>query len=160
MTDMPDPVLWPNSFRITPHFRLQDFDCHELGGGVPYPEDLIITRLIPLCRDILEPIRHLIAGDTPVVVLSGWRTPTWNEHEGGAPDSRHLYGDAADIWCPSLGLAAGPALYLAVLSLHRHGILPTLGGLGKYPNRIHVDTRPHAPGVLALWDYTTTGSRG
>lgn len=153
------PDLWPAGPFAPPHFRVDDFACHD-EHATRYPASLVESVLMPLCRDILEPIRRFVCGDKAVLVLSGYRTPTWNTHEGGAPNSRHVHGDAADIWCPSLGPAAGPALYLAILSLHRAGLLPALGGLGKYSNRVHVDARPHAPQQLATWDFTSSGARG
>jgi hypothetical protein len=151
--------LWPLSFKASEHFKVSDFNCNDT-AGTPYPPDKIMTVLLPFCLTILEVIRTYVASDRPIIVLSGYRTPEWNEHEGGAPDSRHIHGDAADIWCPSLGLTAGPELYLAVLSLHRAGFLPRLGGLGRYSNRIHVDTRPHSAGTLSTWDNVAIGTRG
>lgn len=152
-------LFWPASFHLSEHFRVTDFACHD-PHATPCPTELVERAAQPLCQSVLEPIRHFVCGDRPVLIASGYRTPEWNAHEGGAEDSRHLHGDAADIWCPSLGLTAGPALYLAVLALHRAGLLPDLGGLGRYENRIHVDTRPHQAGELVTWDNCTYGARG
>jgi len=152
-------TLWPESVRASEHFLVQDFSCHD-EHGTPYPTDKIASVLMPFCGGTLETIRHFVCGDKFMLVLSGFRTPAWNVHEGGAADSRHVHGDGADVWCPPLGLTAGPALYLAILALHRAGLLPNLGGLGKYGNRVHVDDRPHEPGGLVVWDNTTNGARG
>jgi hypothetical protein len=152
-------TLWPQGLNASDHFRVTDFACHD-EHGTQYPADKIASVLMPFCQRTIEPIRHFVCGDTFMLVLSGYRTPAWNAHEGGAADSRHLYGDGADLWCPPLGLTAGPALYLAILALHRAGLLPHLGGLGKYGNRVHVDERPHEPGELVTWDNTITRARG
>jgi hypothetical protein len=154
-------TLWPNGLMASDHFRVDDFACHD-PHATPYPVEKVESVLMPFCRGTLETIRHYVCGDKYILILSGGRTPEWNAREGGAADSRHLFehGDATDFWCPPLGLTAGPALYLAILTLHRAGLLPNLGGLGKYGNRCHVDDRPHEPGVLVTWDNTNNGARG
>ncbi|GAA4919171.1 zinc D-Ala-D-Ala carboxypeptidase [Stackebrandtia albiflava] len=44
----------------------------------------------------LEALRHAL-GDRPITVVGGFRSRACNDALGGEPDSRHLYGDAADI---------------------------------------------------------------
>ena len=44
----------------------------------------------------LEALRHAL-GDHPLIVTSGFRSVSCNNAVGGASNSRHLYGDAADL---------------------------------------------------------------
>lgn len=39
----------------------------------------------------------------PLYVSSGWRCEPYNRSVGGAPDSSHLTGQAADLFCTSSG---------------------------------------------------------
>jgi zinc D-Ala-D-Ala carboxypeptidase len=52
----------------------------------------------------LEALRHKL-GDQPLAVVSGFRSYACNSSVGGASNSNHLYGRAAD-----LGTASGPTL--------------------------------------------------
>src|SRR5215475_6802196 len=54
-------------------------------------------NLLELCENMLEPIRELVGG--PITVTSGYRSPTLNSIVGGAPESQHKTGEAADINC-------------------------------------------------------------
>ena len=38
----------------------------------------------------------------PITIVSGLRCPTWNQIQGGAADSQHQYGEAADIYCSGI----------------------------------------------------------
>ena len=58
-----------------------------------------IERLVNLC---LQPARDAI--DLPFVITSGYRPPWLNKHIGGAKDSRHMYGCAADFVVPTAEL--------------------------------------------------------
>lgn len=53
------------------------------------------VNLIALITNCLDPIRALWGG--PVIVNSGFRTPMLNKAVGGAVNSQHMQGEAADI---------------------------------------------------------------
>jgi hypothetical protein len=57
-----------------------------------------IENLKALCRAVLDPLRDAIG--QPVKVNSGYRAPAVNKKIGGASDSQHLHGMAADIQSP------------------------------------------------------------
>lgn len=59
-----------------------------------------LKRLILTC---LEPAR--VALGVPMVITSGFRPPWLNKHIGGASDSRHMYGCAADFITPGMDQA-------------------------------------------------------
>ncbi len=59
----------------------------------PSPE--IIANLTSLCKNILQPLRERLR--VGISVSSGYRSPRVNAGIGGAKNSQHLEGKAADI---------------------------------------------------------------
>lgn len=108
---------------------MEEFACHD---GTPAPS-ACWGMLSHLAHDYLEPLRSKFGA---TVVISGYRTPTYNRSVGGAPRSYHVYaparqGVAADVRC----MRGRPADW--------HAFLEKLnpGGLGSYPMHVHVDNR-------------------
>ena len=71
---------------LTPHFDLDEFRDHSDGTVVAPPAYFL---------GCLEHIRGAIGW--PLRIVSGYRSPEHNRSVGGAPNSRHLVGDAADL---------------------------------------------------------------
>jgi len=132
--------------RVTENFTTDEFACKD---GTPYPRAWIDTRLLPLCAEVLQPVRNRVGASIPV--LSGFRTDAYNRKIGGARLSQHVQGRAADLRPPKGWTAA--RLHALILEMYNDGELPRLGGLGLYPGFVHVDVRPGAK--LARW----TGGR-
>ncbi len=135
--------------RLTPSFDVSEFMCRD---GSPVPEELIETNLLLLCKT-LQVIRDHIA--RPIVILSGYRSPAWNESVRGAKSSQHLKARAGD--CRVAGMQPSE-LHSTIMLLYGQGALPLLGGLGLYldtPKRkgfVHVDVRPRKrDGSIARW---------
>jgi len=92
--------------RISEHFRLRDFLTHDQANVWPkyivLREDLV-DKLELVIQDLQD---HGIPARN-VQVLSGFRTPQYNlalgDRSGRARDSRHQFGDAADIFIDSNG---------------------------------------------------------
>lgn len=53
------------------------------------------ANLSALCRAVLDPLRQAVG--QPIKINSGYRGPALNKRIGGAADSQHLRGQAADI---------------------------------------------------------------
>lgn len=122
---------------ITEHFSREEFDCHD---GTPYPKEWIADRLKPLC-EALEEMRAI--GTGPMHITSGYRTESWNHSVGGAKDSQHVQGRAADI---QLFGIPPVVLHAAIERLIEEGKIPD-GGLGLYSRWVHYDQR----GSHARW---------
>lgn len=59
------------------------------------PTPQIITNLQLLVDNVLDPLR--LAWGRPIIVTSGYRCPRLNATVGGATQSAHKFGQAADI---------------------------------------------------------------
>ena len=70
---------------------------------------------------------------SPVAINSGYRTVPHNKKVGGATQSQHLYGMAADIAVRGVD---PKKVYAFVDSL-----MPHTGGVGLYKTFVHVDCR-------------------
>ena len=111
------------------HFALGEFVCHDDTPVVMVHQALILH---------LDRLREHF--DAPIRVLSGFRTGAYNEKVGGANESAHLVGLAADIWVK--GVPPGEVADEA----ESRGF----GGVGRYDDFTHVDVR----GRDRRWDRT------
>lgn len=125
---------------ITEHFSYNEFACKD---GTPYPSRWINDRLLALCEE-LESIRSYV-NRGPIIILSGYRTLTYNKAIGGARLSQHVDGRAADICIEHMLASELHARILAFIDSHD----TTIRGIGCYPNFVHVDIRPTSR--LARW---------
>ncbi|MBR4077514.1 MAG: peptidoglycan-binding protein [Oscillospiraceae bacterium] len=98
--------------------------CGKCGGYPVEPQEAFVRKLDAFRERVGE----------PVYINSGIRCPEHNEAVGGAKDSRHLYGDAADIRCDG----KTPEQLYAIADEIFHD-----GGVGLYDWGIHVDDRGH-----------------
>ena len=122
-----------NNIKISEHFKLFEFQSRDT------KEVIIVPKLIVKLEALRAIVCNYFGRDTPLVINSGYRTPEHNKAEGGADDSRHLYGDASDVANPN-GLTID---LFAVM-----GDSVGFDGIGKYNGRVHFDTR----GYKSRWD--------
>lgn len=106
---------------ISEHFKASEFQCKD--GS---EEFLIADRLI----DTLEAIRNHFKA--PVIINSGYRTPSWNNKIGGSPNSYHCKGMAADIVVKG-HTSKEVAEYASKIM--------EAGGVIRYTNFTHIDVR-------------------
>jgi len=74
--------------KITPNFLVGEFACSDGSDGILLDDNL---------PRVLQRIRE-VAGNKPMTVSSGYRTPAYNVKIGGATNSYHTSGMAADIF--------------------------------------------------------------
>ncbi|GAB2610693.1 D-Ala-D-Ala carboxypeptidase family metallohydrolase [Streptomyces capparidis] len=117
------------------HFSYSELnDCNSTwSGGAVSASTAKANALRTMWK--LEALRHAL-GDQPITVTSGFRSYACNEAVGGAGDSRHLYGDAAD-------LGAGPhSLCTLAKQARYHGFRGILGpGYSGHNDHTHLDHR-------------------
>ena len=115
---------------LSPHFsreemRCKGVDCHPSGKG-NCGFDTVDAELL----NQLENVRGYF--NKPVAITSGCRCIIHNERVGGAHNSQHLRGRAADIIVKGVE-PDDVAAFLDVVMLH--------GGVGRYSTFTHLDTR-------------------
>jgi len=86
------------SQQISAHFSLDELTFSQTAArkgidNTPPPE--AIEELQRLCSVILEPLRSMV--NCAIHIDSGYRSPQLNAAVGGAQDSAHMSGRAADI---------------------------------------------------------------
>jgi uncharacterized protein YcbK (DUF882 family) len=86
---------------VSEHFRLRDFLTK--GQENVWPKYLVLSpRLVDKLELVLKDLESRGISTKGVFVMSGFRTPSYNagggETGGRADLSRHMYGDASDIW--------------------------------------------------------------
>lgn len=87
--------------------------------------------------EVLEDVRAHFG--KPVVITSGCRCAKYNERVGGAPNSKHVEGRAADFRVHGI---KAEDVYAYLDEQYPYSL-----GLGLYPTWVHVDTRTTDKGV-------------
>lgn len=88
---------------ISRHFNYEEFEfsqkANELGIDNHITSENIRFAIRLLVLNLLQPLRDKV--QRPLVLNSGYRSPALNKNKavGGAKDSQHLKGEAADISC-------------------------------------------------------------
>jgi hypothetical protein len=151
---------------VSEHFRLRDFVTKDQGSV--WPKYLVLREaLIDKLELTMEELRVMGYPVTHLTVMSGFRHPAYNQRGVGAggrvQDSRHQFGDAADVFADNdrdgmLDDLDGDGRItirdsnLMVAAVERvEAKYPALtGGMGRYHAThahgpfVHVDVRGHA----------------
>jgi len=142
--------------QVSRHFRIRDFITHDQQDEV-WPKYVALDpRLLDKLELVLAKLAHYRGEDSlPTMALdvhSGFRTPYYNRTvERSAKDSRHQYGDAADVVIDAdrdgrITMKDIRIITKAVEEVEReHPEL--IGGMGLYTSRryrtpyVHIDAR-------------------
>jgi len=86
---------------VSPNFRLGQFLCKQPGD----PQYLVVSpRLLVKLEALLVAVNEAGYETAALTVMSGFRTPAYNRAIGNTTDfSRHLWGDAADVYVDNDG---------------------------------------------------------
>jgi hypothetical protein len=160
---------------VSEHFKLRDFLTHDQPNV--WPKYLVLQqKLIDKLELVLSDLQAHGVDVHGVRVMSGFRTPQYNAtggHTGGRANlSRHMYGDASDIYIDNNGdgqmddlnhdgrITIDDSRVIAAAVDRVEAAHPeTIGGAGVYtaaPGHgpfIHIDTR----GYRARWSGTSGG---
>jgi uncharacterized protein YcbK (DUF882 family) len=122
--------------QLTKNFKLEEFACHD---GTPVPAEYLpnvqeLANNLQVLRDDLG---------KPIVVISGYRTPDYNDSHGGKLHSQHKLAKAGDIQVKGM---TPKQLHDRIEALIASGKMKQ-GGLGLYPAFVHYDVR----GTAARW---------
>lgn len=101
------------------------------------PDAPALDNLQKLCETVLEPLR--VRYGKPIIVTSGYRCPTLNKLIGGAKNSDHMYGAAADIRSVSDTIEDNMKLFKAAKQLIDSGEITVRQLIDEYNfNWIHI----------------------
>jgi uncharacterized protein YcbK (DUF882 family) len=122
--------------KLSKNFSLAEFNSKD--GTVA---DQLVIKNLAILAEQLEVLREYLG--KPIKVTSGYRSKEHNAKIGGAKNSTHVNGMAADI-----KVSNSPPLevYNAIEKLIADGKMKQ-GGLGLYQSWVHYDFR----GVKARW---------
>lgn len=110
---------------VSKHFKAKEFQCKD---GSEYL--LICKELVTILETIREHFK------TPIIINSGYRTPSWNNRVNGAPNSMHCKGMAADIV-----VKGHSSKEVAEYASELMDSLESKGGVIRYKNFVHIDVR-------------------
>lgn len=108
--------------KLGKHFKVKEFACKD-GSQVVFIDSYLVS--------ILDILRNEVG--KPVIINSGYRTPTRNKEVGGAKYSYHMRGMAADIRIN--GMSAKE------IANKLNAIVPDECGIIVYKTWVHIDTR-------------------
>lgn len=108
-------------YYISQHFKAKEFQSKDKSEYLLISEELI---------DTLEKIRKHF--NAPIIINSGYRTPSWNSKVNGAPNSYHCKGMAADIVVK--GHSTRKVAQYADMIMEQGGVI-------RYTNFTHIDVR-------------------
>lgn len=89
---------------LTDHFALSELTQSETAArrGIDNTPSSAIVENLTRTAQTLERVRALL-GSKPILISSGYRSPALNKAIGGASNSAHVQGLAADFICPGYG---------------------------------------------------------
>lgn len=126
--------------KLTENFTLPEFASND---GAWFPEDVKLN-LAKLAENLQVLRDHF---GKPVIINSGYRSQEHNEKIGGAKNSYHVKGMAADIRIEGLS----PRMIHGQISMLIDAGKMDQGGLGLYDTFVHYDVRLH----YARWNFST-----
>ena len=121
--------------KLTNNFNLNEFNKHN------FPLTETILRNIQELAKNLQVLRDEVK--KPIKITSGFRDPSFNKKIGGATQSRHITGQAADLKIEGYT----PKQVAAIIEKLIASGKMKQGGLGIYSTWIHYDCR----GTAARW---------
>lgn len=110
-----------NNDRLSQHFKAEEFRCKDKTKEFLWSPELLA---------VLEIIRNNF--NAPVIINSGYRTPSWNSKVNGEPNSYHCKGMAADIVVK--GHSSREVAKYADSIMEQGGVI-------RYTNFVHIDVR-------------------
>lgn len=122
---------------MTEHFKKEEFRSKD-GAHFPYK----VKQNLKVLAEQLEVLREHF--QKPININSGYRSPEHNAKVGGAENSQHLLGKAADLVINGIT----PDEVADAIEFLIDNKMMKQGGLGRYNSFTHYDIR----GKKSRWD--------
>ena len=110
------------SKKLSTNFAVKEFACKDGSDSIVIEFELV---------EILQKIRDHFG--KAVTINSAYRNATYNKKVGGASNSQHVFGRAADIVVSGVSPEK--------VAQYAEYLMPKKGGIGLYPAFTHVDVR-------------------
>lgn len=110
------------SKKLSTNFAVKEFACKDGSDSIVIEFELV---------EILQKIRDHFG--KAVTINSAYRNATYNKKVGGASNSQHVFGRAADIVVSGVSPEK--------VAQYAEYLMPKKGGIGLYPTFTHVDVR-------------------
>lgn len=110
------------SNKLSTNFTVKEFACKDGSDSVVIEFELV---------EILQKIRDHFG--KAVTINSAYRNATYNKKVGGASNSQHVFGRAADIVVKGVSPEK--------VAQYAEYLMPSKGGIGLYSTFTHVDVR-------------------
>lgn len=152
---------------VSPHLQLKQFICKQQPDH--WPKYILLRPEILLKLELLlEKLNSIGIETNTIFLMSGYRTPYYNASIGNGRYSRHIYGDATDVYVDvnkdgkiddlnkdgKISMKDAVVIYNIINAMDNDPKYKYLiGGLGKYKKtknhtwNVHIDTR----GYKARW---------
>ena len=123
--------------QLTEHFSLEEMTRSDAAvrkniDNTPPPAELNNLKL--LCHNVLEPLRLKV--NEVIRITSGYRCEKLNKLIGGAKNSQHVEGKAADIRCENMSTEE---LFIFITNSN----LPYCQCINEFQQWIHVSYDPN-----------------
>ena len=132
---------------LSEHFSLEELTYSRIAvenGLDNEPPPAVRQSLCYLAVHLLEPLRGLY--NSPIAVLSGYRSDSVNRLAGGVVNSQHRKGEAADCYIPE-----GPCRLLDILK--KSGLLFDQAILYKKRNFLHLSLKEKGTNRMQILFY-------
>ena len=89
--------------QLSKNFTLDEFTFSQTASRVGIdntPTEEVLENLKHTAEN-MEKVRKILG--YPILISSGYRSPTLNRTIGGAKNSQHMQGEAVDFTCPKFG---------------------------------------------------------
>ena len=116
-----------NNFQLSENFNLQEFECTHPEHRHVKVDDELVNKLQELRTELGQAL----------IITSAYRCPERNEQVGGAEQSQHLKGTAADVILNNLNYD--------IKEIADKAKEIGFTGIGLYNNFIHLDVREGRP---------------
>ena len=137
--------------KLSPHFEVRQFLCKQPGG---FPKYVVISEpLILKLERIIDALDRAGHDVDTLAIMSGYRTPFYNEGIGNVRDSQHTAGTAADIFVDE-------KVDGRMDDLDRNGVVTRDDAIWLFELVDRMDRRPAALFPGGLGDYGATDAHG
>jgi hypothetical protein len=136
---------------LSAHFTLEEMILSQTAArkGIDNTPSPQIVANLRKTAALLEEVRTLLG--VPILVSSGYRCPALNKAVGGAKNSAHMLGLAADFTAPAFGTVLQVARKIAASPIAFDQIIH------EYGTWVHIGLREDAPRRQSLSIFNGTG---